>query len=105
MPAAHPDWTWTISFKYKLADSNEHSSELAQSDAWERSVGYDSSVMGKLLVDAAEREEGVEVVRCTIVVEVEEEGVKACTDDVVARRQVNVVAILGLMIIISSCWN
>ena len=85
-----------------MADSKEHSSELAQSEAWERRRGYDSSVIG-MEEDAAEREEVVVVDEVGLRwsrAEVEsEEGVKACTD--VARRQVvNVDVILGLMILV-----
>lgn len=87
-----------------MADSKEHSSEFAQSEAWERRRGYDSSVIG-MEKDAAERGEVVVVDEVGLRwsrVEVEsEEGVKACTDVVAARRQVvNVDVILGLMIVV-----
>ena len=67
-------------------------------------MGYDSSVIG-MEEDAAEREEVVVVVdkvglRWRVEVE-SDEGVKACTDVVAARRQVvNVDVILGLMIVV-----
>ena len=88
-----------------MADSKEHSSEFAQSEAWERRRGYDSSVIG-MEKDAAERGEVVAVddevgLRWSRVEVESEEGVKACTDVVAARRQVvNVDVILGLMIVV-----